>query len=211
MNIQSRKDLRHRLRAARRALSGRRRRRAETAIARRIKRLPAYRRAGSLAVYLPFDGEVDLSVLMLQASTAGKTLYLPFIDSGRGADMRFFRFRPGDPVRRNRFGILQPNPNGTCRIQPSRIDLVLMPLVGFDVMGARLGMGGGYYDRCFANLATRGVLRHRLVGVAFECQKAIHIEREKWDVPMSAVVTEAGVYRSVRNQRNTFHVNEENK
>jgi 5-formyltetrahydrofolate cyclo-ligase len=170
-----------------------------------------YRRSGSLAVYLSFDGEVDLSALMLQASAAGKTLYLPFINGRRGAGMHFIRFRPGDPVRRNRFGILQPNPNRTCRIQPSRIDLILMPLVGFDVMGTRLGMGGGYYDRCFANLATRGILRHRFVGVAFECQKAILIERENWDVPVSVVVTEAGVYRSVRNPRSAFRVNEETK
>jgi len=172
------------------------RRRAETLITARVRRLPAYRRARSVAAYLPFDAEVDLSDLLADAIGAGKSVYLPRVGRGSQRSLRFVRVRPGDPLRANRFGIGEPTPIKGVRRPPGRIDLVLVPVVGFDETGTRLGMGGGYYDRCFARLAGRGASRNRLTGVAFECQKVDRIPRMPWDVPLYAVVTERAVYRN---------------
>lgn len=209
--MKSRKDLRRYLRAARQGIDSRARRRAESMITARIRRLPAYRRARRVAAYLPFDAEVDLSDLLADAMDSGKDIYLPLVGRGSKRAMQFLRVRPGDPLRVNHFGIGEPIPVTGNRQPPGRIDLVLVPVVGFDASGTRLGMGGGFYDRCFARLATRSAFRNRLIGVAFECQKVDRIERMTWDVPMSAVVTERAVYRGAEPDRTPVVMNEDQR
>lgn len=211
MNNQSRRELRRRLRSARRVVSGGRRRRLESLIVRRVTRLPAYRVASCVAVYLSFDGEVDLSELMEKATRSGKTIALPVVHGGSAPGMCFRRYRSEDPVRRNRFGIREPYRSDRRQIRPSSIGLVLMPVVGFDPSGTRLGMGGGFYDRYFAQLAERSSLHNRLVGVAFECQKVKSLQRYAWDIPMTAVVTETRVYRNAGSQIGKDRVREESK
>jgi 5-formyltetrahydrofolate cyclo-ligase len=68
-------------------------------------------------------------------------------------------------------------------------DIILMPLLGFDKHGTRLGYGGGYYDRTLAHLTRRP----KLLGFAFARQEVDYIPREAHDVPLDAVVTEIGV------------------
>ncbi len=75
------------------------------------------------------------------------------------------------------------------------LDLLLLPLVGFDADGHRLGMGGGFYDRTLAALRPpRCGQRPRLVGIAHDCQRLIQIVPRPWDIPLDAVVTECRVY-----------------
>ena len=75
---------------------------------------------------------------------------------------------------------------------PRRLDLVLVPLVGFDGAGARLGMGGGHYDRCFRFRGWKRVWRHpKLLGVGYDFQRLASIQREPWDVPLDGAVTES--------------------
>jgi 5-formyltetrahydrofolate cyclo-ligase len=162
-------------------------------------------------VYLSFDGEVDLSELMETATRSGKTIVLPVINRRSDPGMCFHRYRSGDSVRCNRFGIREPCLSDRSRIRPSSIGLVLMPVVGFDRSGTRLGMGGGFYDRYFAQLADRSGLHNRLVGVAFECQKVKSLPRHAWDIPMTAVVTERRVYRNSGTQNGKDRVREESK
>ena len=75
------------------------------------------------------------------------------------------------------------------------LDLVLVPLVGFDDQGTRLGMGGGFYDRSFATRLFRRYWRKpRLIGVAYELQRVAHLDRQPWDVALDGVVTEQRLY-----------------
>ena len=69
---------------------------------------------------------------------------------------------------------------------------VLLPLLGFDHQGFRLGQGGGYYDRALASLRFR---RPLLVGLAYDCQRVEVVPREAWDQPLDAVVTPTRIYR----------------
>lgn len=71
----------------------------------------------------------------------------------------------------------------------AELNVILMPLLGFDKLGTRLGYGGGYYDRTLALLTKRP----RLIGFAFALQELEHIPREAHDVPLDAIVTERGV------------------
>ncbi|WP_198034128.1 5-formyltetrahydrofolate cyclo-ligase [Acidihalobacter ferrooxydans] len=144
----SRQALRRALRQRRSALTPTERARAAERIARRLMLSPHYRRSRRIAVYLAVGGEIDCAPLIRHALRAGKRLYLPHVlPNGL---LRFLRWTPSTPMRNNRFGIPEPATPGAPPLAPQRLDLVCLPLVGFDSRGNRLGMGGGYYDRSFA-------------------------------------------------------------
>lgn len=185
--------LRKTLRARRRALPGIARRRAAEAVAHRLARLPEYRRARHVAAYLPFDGELDARPLLAMARDDGKQVYVPVIRPHASA-MHFVPLT-GPTRRRNRLGIVEPGlPRGPRR-PAFAMDLVLAPLVAFDHAGYRLGMGGGYYDRCFRFLRHRPRAHVRLAGVAYAFQEVESLPVRAWDVPLSLVVTDRGVHR----------------
>ncbi len=186
-----RRSLRKSLRAERRALTGDARRAANAAIVRTIAGLGEYARARHVAVFAAFDGEPALDALLRASRGSGRRFYLPVLR--RGA-MEFARRDPTGRMRCNFFGILEPETHAP--IDPRRLDLVLTPLVACDARGTRLGVGRGYYDRCFAFLTRRSVWHHpKLVGVGYSFQRIAHIERKPWDVPLWALVTEHGVER----------------
>lgn len=75
------------------------------------------------------------------------------------------------------------------------MDVVVVPLVAFDVHCHRVGMGGGYFDTTFSFLSQAALWRKpRLVGVAFDCQRVGAIIPNAWDIPLDAVVTERAIY-----------------
>jgi 5-formyltetrahydrofolate cyclo-ligase len=189
-----RKALRAEMRARRRGLPAWRQRRAAAALATVVMRQPEVRRAARIACYLPADGEIDPLPLMARLRARGKQTLLPVIDdTGR---LRFRRF-PAPRLRHNRFGIAEPQ---GADVAARQLDLVLLPLVAFDRRGGRLGMGGGYYDRTFAfrrrgRIAARGP---RLIGLAHRFQAVPRLPLAAWDVPLTAVATDAGWFRAGR-------------
>jgi 5-formyltetrahydrofolate cyclo-ligase len=172
-------QLRRQLRAQRAAIPKSARRHAAIKAARIASRLLRGRR--HVAVYFSHGSELDTSALIRELSRRGHRLYLPKL---RGAHMTFVRFKPGAPLRRNRFGIPEP----VCGTRAARLDAIVLPLVGFDGAGRRLGQGGGYYDRA---LAQRRSLR---VGFAFAAQEGSSIPAGDLDVRLDAVVTERGIH-----------------
>jgi 5-formyltetrahydrofolate cyclo-ligase len=97
-------------------------------------------------------------------------------------------------LKRNRFGILEPV--GGQALSSRWLDLVFVPVVGFDIRGTRLGMGAGFYDRALAWRHTRNAWRGpRLIGLAYAFQQVDSIAAQAHDVHLDAVVTEKGVLR----------------
>jgi 5-formyltetrahydrofolate cyclo-ligase len=186
---------RHRLRARRLALSRPERLSAERAIGAQLRRMGIFRRGAHVALYLAMRGEVDLGPQVADARRAGCTLYLPVVTSRRRALMRFAEWKADSALRRNCFGIEEPVASSGAGALPMRLDTVIVPVVGFDRQGHRLGMGAGYYDRALRRRldGTRPWRRPRLVGVAFACQELEHIRPSWWDVPLDFIVTEGGV------------------
>ena len=185
---------RRRLRALRLALPPAERVAAEAAILAALKRLRLFRRGRRVAVYLAMPGEVDLAGAMAVAFESGTEIYVPQLTSRRRGRMRFVRLRRDCRLRPNAaaFGILEPAGGTRDSLPPAHLDAVLVPLVGFDRQGNRLGMGAGYYDRALHRLRDRDRAwrRPRLVGIAFGCQETGRIEPAPWDVALDLIVTE---------------------
>ncbi|WP_095108712.1 5-formyltetrahydrofolate cyclo-ligase [Pseudomonas sp. Irchel 3E20] len=191
----SRPQLRRMLRRARRALTARQQRRAAHGLYRQLAQHPVWRRAQHISLYLPTDGEIDPRLLLRAAQRRGKATYLPVLSAWPRTKMAFQRVRPGEKLKPNRFRILEPRVNVARQRKAWALDLVLLPLVGFDETGGRLGMGGGFYDRSLAYLARRKSWRKpTLLGLAHECQKVEKLDQASWDVPLQGTVTDRKWY-----------------
>jgi 5-formyltetrahydrofolate cyclo-ligase len=187
----ARKKLRATLRAQRRSVPLAERKRAAARVARNADRGFHLRAGQRIALYASLPEELDTAPLLQLALDRGCRIYLPRIER-RSGRMRFVAI--GERLRFNRLGIAEPE--GRDTIGARWLDLVFLPLVGFDAHGMRLGMGGGFYDRAFAFRRTRHVWRGpKLIGIAYELQRVPRIESEPHDVLLDAVVTEKGIQR----------------
>ena len=193
----SRADLRRQLRRARRALSPVAQRLASKKLSRMLSQSPAFRRARHVAFYLANDGEIDIRPLLLEAQRRGKTTYLPVLKAWPRTRMAFQRVQPREKLVRNRFKIQEPRPQPGMQRKTWALSLILLPLVGFDAHGGRLGMGGGFYVRSLAFKRIRKAqCKPQLLGVAHACQQVERLPVSSWDVPLDATVTDGGWYRA---------------
>ncbi len=187
----ARDALRRRLRRARAALPSVERARAARRIAARLAAAGLLRPGLRIGAYLAVRSEISLAPFMALARGAGCRLWLPRITDARAHRMDFVP--AGGRLRRGPHGIPEPAAGERCGAQ--RLHVILVPLVGFDAAGHRLGSGAGYYDRALAFRAGRGRWRGpRLIGVAHSCQQAAAIEALPTDVALDAVVTEKGFF-----------------
>ena len=185
---------RRRLRELRLALGPAERSAAERAILATLLRLGVFRRGAHVALYLPMRGEVDVRPCLEVARRHGSRLYVPRVVSRRRRQMLFAPWDDDGARRTNAFGIIEPGSVAGAR-PVIGLDAVVLPLVGFDASGNRLGMGAGFYDRALRRRLDRGAAwrRPRLIGVAYACQQLPVIPASPWDVPLDLVVTERGV------------------
>ena len=185
--------LRDTLRRRRRAVDAETRRRAAADLAALIAELPAARDASRVALYLATDGEMDAGGVLDWALACGKKCYVPIVGDDR--ELQFAAVTAETVFRDNRFGIAEPViDDDESLINARELDLVLLPLVGFDGDGNRLGMGGGFYDATFAYKKDDRAAAPKLVGLAFELQRVEKIAADGWDIPINAVATEKRIY-----------------
>lgn len=189
------RELRRQLRAGRRAIPDADRRRYDRAIHASLRRLGVWQRGRRVAAFLSMPGEVDLRPSFDGAWRRGVRLYVPHIVSRRDGRMVFVPLEPGAPLRGNMFGIAEPLHGARGRIPVRHLDTILVPLVGFDPQGHRLGMGAGFYDRALQPrlVRTQPFRRPRLIGIAYSIQQVDRLEPASWDVALDLVVTEHGI------------------
>ncbi|WP_297956159.1 5-formyltetrahydrofolate cyclo-ligase [uncultured Neisseria sp.] len=189
MGNQEKSELRRRLRRARAQLSGEERAAAEREIGRLLKR--RIKRGGRIGVYWPMGSELRLDGFVRAAQKRGAKLYLPYIEP-RSRRMWFTPY-PADGVKqerkRGRAKLHVPQFAGH-KIRVHGLSILLVPIVGIDREGYRLGQAGGYYD------ATLSAMKHRLqaktIGVGFACQLVDRLPHEAHDVPLDGFVSERG-------------------
>jgi 5-formyltetrahydrofolate cyclo-ligase len=140
--------------------------------------------------FLPKKGEKEPDVRPLLEKLKGITIAVPKTRPGSYA-MQHYRYEGPGSVALSPMGI--PEPLANCAlVQPSDIDLVLVPMLGFDLQGHRLGYGGGYYDRFLAQECEPEVLK---IGLSLLPPLDQSLIAEPHDVPLDAVISPAGVYR----------------
>lgn len=200
-DIPDKAALRRELRARRAAVPPSERRSAGLRLIRHALRQHLLRRKRRIGFYIPAKNEINVLPLLDQALRMGVDCYLPVVP-GRGRRKLWFT-RLGDRPAwvLNRYGIPEYQHAPARKVRVYQLDIVFMPLLGFDSRGWRIGMGGGYYDASLAKLGQRRVWRQpRLIGVAFSVQQVERIANDAWDVPLDGILSERGYLAVGRSQ-----------
>jgi len=195
-DTRSRNVLRKDLRSRRRALSNVQQSLASERLALNLLNDPELFRTRHVAIYLPNDGEIDPGCYIIQGRNRGIQFYLPVLHPVHRGRLVFSPFDENTLLTPNRFGIPEPDFKKALKRPPWALDAVLMPLVGFDTNGGRLGMGGGFYDRTFAFTRYAPRMAPKLIGLAHDCQRVNALPVEPWDIPLHAIVSDQGTYRT---------------
>ncbi|MHA7879346.1 MAG: 5-formyltetrahydrofolate cyclo-ligase [Saccharospirillum sp.] len=182
-----RRQQRERLLAGRRALSANQRKMFSRQI---IDHLTAHLRQtappGRLAAYWPIRGEPNVIEGLHQWHDLGFDILLPVV-VGQAQPLIFRRWTPDTELEPGVWNI--PVPPGTA--PESTPDIVLMPLLGWDANGYRLGNGGGFYDRTLVTFATPPTV----VGVGYQSARLPSIRPQPHDIPCDLIVTETGIVK----------------
>ena len=175
-------ELRSCLRAELKALATDARTSATAELRARISASAAWQNARAVLLFFPVPSEPDISPLLANALAAGKLLALLRFNAVTNA---YEAVRVIDPVRELAIGPFQVRePVAACPVVPlNRLDLALVPGLGFDARGHRLGRGKGHYDRLLAGFTGMKI------GVAFDFQIVTEVPREAHDIALHAVVT----------------------
>ncbi len=186
-------SLRERILGRRNAVDPKTRATLSRAIVRDIVGTSAYRRSDAVMAYMNFGSELQTDEFVRRVLDGGRVLLLPRVNRRKGL-LEVYRVR--DPVRDLRvgtWGIREPRPDRCERVEPHVVDFVLVPGLAFDRRAGRLGYGGGFYDKLFAD----GLSPHSwLAAGAFESQMVEEVPVNEHDVRMDVVVTENGRYPS---------------
>ncbi|SMN00561.1 5-formyltetrahydrofolate cyclo-ligase [uncultured Candidatus Thioglobus sp.] len=179
--------LRQQLRNQRNALSASERVQFAKQLLPQTQQIANFQAGQKIALYLTNDGEIDPIHIINFLKNEGISVYLPILD---GKSLKFAEF--SGKLQKNSFGIDEPVE--TKGLNAEQLDIIFMPLVGFDNNKNRIGMGGGFYDRTLAFTKTQDN-NPKLYGLAFDCQQVDKIEAQSWDITLDAVITATTIYR----------------
>ncbi|SIN88930.1 5-formyltetrahydrofolate cyclo-ligase [Halodesulfovibrio marinisediminis] len=148
-----------------------------------------WKNAEQVIIYSPIRNEVRTDLLLNDIWNSGRTLLLPRCDEKQG-QMSLVQCSGEHELEKGKYGIMEPCSHCTVIDYDSKNftpSLVIVPGVGFDLNGNRLGFGGGYYDR----MLTRPAFNHAtFVGLAYSFQIVPVLESDPWDQAMDALCTE---------------------
>ena len=193
--MNTRNQLRKKVRDLRRNLSPEQQKAASHLLLGRIRQRLDFIRAKHIALYLPNDGEIDPQPLIRLCWKLGKTVYLPVLHPVAHNRLWFVPYHSNSEMITNVYGIKEPKLIASQRRNAWALSLVFLPLVAFDPQGNRMGMGGGYYDRTFDFKAkNRGLHGPDLIGLAHDLQKVKKLPVENWDIPLRSIITDSSSY-----------------
>lgn len=163
--------------------------------AQHFEKWAAQRPAENIASYLTHTGELPTHAINQAVWKQGHRLFVPMLYHTPPQSLRFQPYNVGTPTRDNKYGIAEPAQDEKYSRPAREMGTILMPLLGFDTKGNRLGMGGGYYDRTLEFILDHafGQPRPFLLGLAYDAQEVKALDRNPWDVPLDAVLTESGI------------------
>jgi 5-formyltetrahydrofolate cyclo-ligase len=185
----AKREVRHRVLAARDAVPAAERGRLSVAVCARAVGLPELAAAATLLLYASFRSEVDTSELIAWALERGNVVCLPRVRGPRRMTACRIQDHAADLVP-GAWSIPEPRA-GLEEVPPERMDVVVVPGSVFDAAGRRCGYGGGFYD----SYLPRTRPRTPWVALAFETQLVDELPCEAHDLAVTAIVTETRVIR----------------
>lgn len=156
-----------------------------SAIATTVKESEVFINAKNIGFYHSVRGEANPSSLR----TSDKQFFLPALSKNKDQGLIFIELTDDTQFNDNEFAIPEPCYKEDKTIETSSLDLIIIPLLAFDKNGNRLGMGGGFYDRCFSfrkNIKTKPLL----MGYAYDFQEVGYLNPEPWDIGLDMIATE---------------------
>jgi 5-formyltetrahydrofolate cyclo-ligase len=160
-----------------------------TSLQQRFIASPLYAAATTIAAYCSFKAEVDTSLLVRRAIADGKRVAMPKV--GKAHTPMDFIFIKGDAcLSEGAYDIKEPHFDEGRLVHKSDIDIFIVPAVAYDLVGRRIGMGKGYYDRALA-----GIKRERLVGFVYDFQILEEVPCEAHDIRVGTLVTEKRIVK----------------
>lgn len=188
LNQTLRQALRNELREKRNALPQHSQWQASESIVEQICQFVRLKRGQRIATYLSNDGELDLNRFHQWCWSNAVDVNLPVIHPFHKHHLLMLQYTKNTTLVANRFGIQEPALSCPDVTLLDSLDVVLLPLVGFDERGNRLGMGGGFYDRTLASLVKQPD-RPKFIGIAHDCQQVKQLPVAPWDVTLDAIIT----------------------
>jgi 5-formyltetrahydrofolate cyclo-ligase len=184
------KTLRQSIRIQRRSITASDREKSAKQLLSQVQKLANFQNGQKIALYLPNDGEIDTKYIQNFLKNKGFSVYLPVLV---GKSLKFSKI--GKNFRKNRFGIDEPI--STEILNANQMNIIFIPLVGFDEFKNRIGMGGGFYDRTLAfKKRQQNYKNPKLYGLAFDCQQVEKLETQDWDVPLDAIITPGKIHNN---------------
>ncbi len=194
MSELSRQDFRKLIREKRNALCSDTQFQAGLDLVTQFAQLPEIQQAQNIAIYLSADGELDTKPLIEWLWQQGKSVYLPVIHPFSKGQLLFLQYVNEDQLVYNKYRILEPKLDIRHLLPVKQLDVICTPLVGFDSIGHRLGMGGGYYDRTLSHWFKTGE-GGKPIGIAHDCQHVERLPIESWDIPLPKIVTPSQIWQ----------------
>ncbi|MFB8796937.1 MAG: 5-formyltetrahydrofolate cyclo-ligase [Microcoleus sp.] len=178
-------ELRRSLLQTRKSLSPEAWREKSDRICNHLQNSPLFTQAKTVLSYFSCRQEPDLSLLFTTPKKWGFPRCV-------GKDLSWHIWQPGDALHTGIYGILEPLPDAP-KIDHSEVDLILVPAVGCDLRGYRLGYGGGYYDRMLSKAEWESKVA---IGMIFEFASIAQLPVDSWDQPLHGICTESGHLKS---------------
>ena len=186
-------ELRNSLRKKRRYLTIYQQRKHAKSILYQTQKRGIFRHGWRIALYLPFDGEIQTNELINFLTKQGKKIYLPIL---WGKSLRFAQ--NSKQYKANYFHIKEPIGKKNPPLLAKKINIIIMPCVGFDAQGNRLGFGGGFYDQTLAFKSKQHRYEQpKLYGLAHHCQKTQTLISQPWDIKPNMIITNKDYYTGV--------------
>ncbi len=192
--MNARSQLRKEIRQRRNALAVMEQSNAAIALTKRLSTHSQILQAKRIAIYLSNDGELSTANFIDWCWQNNKEVYLPVVHPFSKGNLLFLDYQEDTELISNRYGILEPKLDVTMVCPLDQLDIICTPLVAFDDSGARLGMGGGFYDRSLAHWQQNKTYP---LGLAHDCQLVDTVPVEGWDIPLPEIITPSKNYRFI--------------
>lgn len=189
--MNSRTLLRKEIRQRRNALSTSEQTNAAQALTAKLSKHSKVQQAKRIAIYLSNDGELSTTNVIEWCWQQQKEVYLPVIHPFSPGNLLFLQYNENTKLVPNNYGILEPKLDVTTVCPLEQLDVIFTPLVAFDRTGARLGMGGGFYDRSLVNWQLSKLYP---IGLAHNCQRVDKVPVQHWDIPLPEIITPSKNY-----------------